>query len=63
MTKQYDNDFLNGFFGELEIEKYFFTSYALYHYTKLNTSLEKILPTMEIKLSTFRGVNDPCEYN
>lgn len=34
----------------------------LYHYTKLSTFLEHILPTLKLRFSKFKGSRDPYEY-
>jgi hypothetical protein len=35
---------------------------ALFHYTKVSTSIEHILHTKKFKLSVFNDTNDPNEY-
>lgn len=34
----------------------------VYHYTRVDTALEHILPTNKLKFSTFDGLNDPVEF-
>jgi hypothetical protein len=36
---------------------------AIFHYTKKEIALEKILPEKSLKLSSFQNMNDPHEYN
>ena len=43
------------------IEDMYFSSSMLFHYTKLQTALELILTSMQLRFSSFRNVNDPHE--
>lgn len=39
----------------------YFNSDMLFHYTKLEHVIEKILPSQSLRFSSFKNVNDPCE--
>lgn len=48
-------------FNEDVNNRKYFKSDMLYHYTSLNTAMEKILSSQKLRFSSFRNVNDPSE--
>lgn len=45
----------------MNISHDFFTDDIIFHYTKLETAIEKILPKNRLRFSSFENVNDPIE--
>jgi hypothetical protein len=48
--------------ANMKINEYFDTEDALFHYTRLSTAIEHILPEKRLKLSSLKDTNDPAEY-